>query len=262
MKPILFSTQMVKAILAGKKSKTRRIVKIPDLIERPDRFRYVGNSNEIDIWRKAIPYDNRVYYEWQLTNSNGRSWVDHAKYEIGDILWVRETFYAGYVLDNNDSIPENAPLEYWYFADTMDARPGDMSDSKCSFLFGSDKKTWPKWKPSIFMPKEAARIFLRVTDVRCERLQEITKEDAIAEGIEVVGEYYTQPYPNGPKENIRPLYNDFTARKNPREIIGPTYFSATDSYHSLWNKINGKDSWNQNPWVWKITFERIEKPVI
>lgn len=92
---------------------------------------------------------------------------------------MRETFYAGYLPDENDWIPEGSELQYWYFADTRSNSPGDVSDEWCFHMYGNDKSLWPKWKPSIHMPKEAARIFPKIINIRLERLFDISESDAI-----------------------------------------------------------------------------------
>ena len=88
------------------------------------------------------------------------------------------------------------------------------------------------------MPRVASRINLLIKDIRVERLQDITEEDAIAEGLE----YYES-------EGKRYFTN---------YVDEPNFLGAVNSYHSLWEKINGKDSWESNPWVWVIDFERIK----
>lgn len=198
MKPILFNAEMVCAILEGRKTVTRRVVK------------FKGGQNP--AWSGYIP-DGAVLY--------GSNNIPAAKapYQPGDILWVRETW-------NCLPIPE--PLRgtsktYWYKADG--AEPED------------------KWRPSIHMPREAARIFLRVTGVRVERLQDITEKEAGAEGPRKAFEYNTQ---DGP---VITLDED-----------GYFYFG----FKALWNStIKAKDlshyGWEANPWVWVIEFERISK---
>jgi hypothetical protein len=212
IKPILFSTPMVQAILEGRKTMTRRTVKLP---------------------KNWIPEDD--LWDWVALQDFH---PEIFKYKVGDVLWVRETFYSGYVLDENDNVPDNAPLEYWYFADTRDSRPGDMSDEKCMFLFGNDKKIWPSWKPSIFMPKAACRIFLEITDVKVERLQDISEEDAINEGVELL--------PNNRYKYYLSEYFDC--------------INAVHSFQTLWKSINGAESWEANPFVWAIEFKQITKP--
>jgi hypothetical protein len=127
-------------------------------------------------------------------------------YKVGDILYVRETF-------NNT---ETDTVLYAADKDFIDF-----------YLFMESEI---KWKPSIHMPKEAARIFLKVTDVRVERLQDITEEDAIAEGM------------------------------SKTLVDGVVFISAKGNFHVLWDSLNIKRGygWEDNPWVWVIEFERVE----
>ncbi len=130
--------------------------------------------------------------------------------KVGDILWVRETF-------------QKCRNGFQYKADGI--------------------STTRKWKPSIFMPKEACRLFLEVTDVRVERLQDISERDSSREGIKM-------------RVGGVPPYDSFY------QMPGcPNRFqTAKQSFHHLWASINGKESWNQNPWVWVYEFKRVEKP--
>jgi hypothetical protein len=228
--PILMSTPMVQAILDGRKTQTRRIVKISDLIESPDRFHYKGNSTEFDIPVKAIMYDNRIYHSWDLVNSNACQWVIHS-YKRNDILWVRETFYAygHWTLITTHGI--NSVKKEWHFNDlsqiTKD-RPYLYEDCKPEIILKNRYGLGYFKRPSIFMPKRACRIKLRITeDPIPERLNDISAEDAIAEGVETLDLY--------PGYDISPI----------------------GKYEGLWTIINGHDSWDKNPWVWKIEFNKL-----
>lgn len=133
--------------------------------------------------------------------------IDLCRYKAGDILYVRETF-------NNT---ETDTVLYAADKDFIDF-----------YLFMESEI---KWKPSIHMPKEAARIFLKVTDVRVERLQDITEEDAITEGM------------------------------SKTLVDGVVFISAKGNFHVLWDSLNIKRGygWDTNPWVWVIEFEKINK---
>lgn len=200
-KPILFSTPMVQAILEGRKTQTRRLVKYQKAYDI-----FPNGKKEVEAVKTT---ENML----------------PCKYKIGDILWVRETFHKYY--------SESTGIIYSYKADNK-----LIEDAKI-------------WKPSIFMPREAARIFLEVTNVRVERIQDISEEDAIAEGIESWIEERLKSKPVHYK-----MYSDFD---NPND---PALYSSNpiDSYESLWRKINGKDSWKQNPFVWVYDFKRINEP--
>ncbi len=186
MKPILFSTPMVQAILEGRKSQTRRIIN--------------SDANNIQ-WNPIILKGYGGYCD-----EHGNP--VRPKVNIGNILWVRETWQR---IDH----PE---LKYRYKADHLN--PSSVT-----------------WKPSIFMPKDACRIFLEVTDIRVERLQDISEEDAIAEGIE------------------RMLPEGLMSFRSYAVKDGGSGVFPYVSYKTLWQSINGKESWLPNPLVWKITFK-------
>lgn len=194
MKPIIFSTPMVQAILAGRKTMTRRVMKKPPCKEA-DRFIKIG------IFAHYKPTA-------RFGNEKANAVCDRdIPYAVGDTLWVRETWCE---------FPKGV---YHYMADS-----GAVRDEHFHQL------TDIKWRPSIFMPHEAARIFLRVTDVRAERLLDISEDDAIAEGCRGT------------------------------TLDGVPFISARGSFHALWDNLNAKRGygWDTNPWVWVISFERSE----
>ena len=194
MKQILFNTDMVRAILEGRKSCTRRLVKFL--------------SGENSQWTGYIK-DGLMLY-----NGRNEPCIRKAPYQRGDILYVRETWCKG--------------LERYIYR-------ADYSDTEKFYRDG--KEIEMKWHPSLHMPKDAARIFLRVTNVRVERLQDITVEDALAEGMD--------------------KYIRLNGELDENSII--------TSFIGIWNSTIKKSDldrygWNANPWVWVIEFERCEKP--
>ncbi len=201
--PILFNTEMVRAILDGRKDATRRIVK--DFI--PDDA----------VWGHTA-FTHKGYISCRGTFADG----DGEKFfklpcEPGDILYVRETW-------------KKAPNGYYYYEDWQ---RNDIADIT-------------KWKPSIHMPKEAARIWLKVMNVRVERLQEITDEQAKREGIQY------DECPTG-----------FTWKQE--TDMHNCYTTPIGAMQALWNSTIKKSDldrygWDANPWVWVIEFERCEKP--
>jgi len=195
--PILFSTPMVQAILEGRKTVTRRIID-----PQPESSKYPNSILDGFYWR------NKFYlpkYHRKII-----SLVDNSKYgQPGDVLWVRETW------KHSDFQNADGPFEF-----------------KASMQ--NPESTWNKgiWKPSIHMPKTAARIWLQVDEIKVERLQDITEEDAIAEGILKEDQHYHD-------------YN------NTVPCLG-----AISSFQSLCESINGGvESWLANPWVWVAKFK-------
>ena len=209
MKPILFNTKMVKAILEGRKTVTRRVVR-PDAVNR-----IVEDENG-----KCVGSYSLYHPEWDVYPT-----VDDAPYHPGDILYVREAFgYSAYAAWDKIT---------YYRAD---------ADEQTERMV----KAGSGWRPSIHMPREAARIFLRVTDVRVERLQQITEEGARSEGAQPVMAS-TDP-PNTP-ENQRTWHEWLPALPHFIEIWDSTIKPAD----------RDKYGWGENPWVWVFKFERISK---
>lgn len=205
IKPILFSSEMVRAILEGRKTVTRRVVK-----PQPPATAHVSKV--------------RSDYGWSFWEGNPEKHYMKPSFQAGDILWVRETWS-----------PVNVrPRRYIYKAD-VDRRIGEgVGLPLC-------------WHPSIHMPREAARIFLRLTDVRVERLQDITAEGALDEGTNVE---FPEPKPS----YISLAYTEMRLKP-----------AARQSFASLWDStIKPADrptyGWEANPWAWVISFERCEKP--
>lgn len=186
---------MVRAILEGRKTQTRRI--IPD---QPNIDPQTGDW----LWMKDTNNEQVVPIERYI-----KSRRQFCKYgQPGDNLWVRETWaheYGG---------------GYLYRASHSHMKPDG------------------NWKPSIHMPRAASRILLKITDVRVERLNDINEWDAIDEGLEMV---------NGP-DGIK-YYGNY-GDNNAGTALHPV-----ESFRSLWESINGPDSWNQNPFVWVIEFK-------
>ena len=244
-KPILFSTPMVQALLDGRKTMTRIIIK-----QKPGVCMFCGCTDPdcrvcIRLTAEACHWINE---EKTLCSACSHlKWTHKAKYQIGDLLWVKETFCLTQPFD-----PET-----YYFGYKCGIKPYSNNEASNKYNYS----TPDKWKPSLFMPREAARIWLKVTDVRIERLNDISEEDAIKEGIEshvVKNERNYLIY--SPKEKTKGIFC------GPCKVDG-TYVSKTSaffsdkpafhSFISLWEHINGSGSSKFNPWVFVYTFKVI-----
>lgn len=206
IKPILFNTEMVRAILDGRKSCTRRIVKhdVEAILNSPYHKEHPEVEDEQIISKLCIP-----------------------PYQPGDILYVRETWQYLYELDGNEQVVEDTGKYYYAATDTI---PFDTYVDAS----GVTHERVP-WHPSIHMPKEAARIWLKVTNVRVERLQEITPQGAWKEGARC--------------SCLHPV---------------PDCAGNKTAFVNIWNSTIKKSDidrygWDANPWVWVIEFE-CEKP--
>jgi len=221
---------MVEAIQEGRKTMTRREIKHHSRIESfKDVPRAIGNERD---WGKYL-----------LTDGYGEDFIIAPKYQVGDRLWVKETYFAYGFWARSGTTKTGKPK--WIFKDetaafgksykySNDPEPFPLRKSKM------DNIGWFK-RTSLFMPKGASRITLEVTAVRAEKVKEITEEDAIAEGV--------QKDRNGWKE-----YGD--------SLLFRPLSTAKDSFRSLWDSINGPygtSTFRHNPYVWVITFKKIKQ---
>jgi len=210
-KPILFSAPMVRALLAGTKTQTRRVIKPQPFID--DKGNFCVPDRKVGHWNYGQHMDGRPYV---------RNFAKKLRIKVGARLWVRETWTAKMV-------------HGWTIAD---ARSGWYQTQLVYRADGAD--SIDGWWPAIHMPREFSRITLTVTDVRVERLQEISEEDALAEGS-------TQATANAV------LTADELAVYASTEILCPEARGRI-LYESVWNSINGSGSWEANPWVAAYTF--------
>lgn len=208
-KPILFSTPMVNAILSGKKTQTRRIMPFCNQID-------VEDLNEISF-REMMNYPDNSFRA--IFDTDDAPFSEKCKYgKVGDLLWVRESY---------------CPKYYDNYSNAYKAQWNDIA---------AELIPEPKWKPSIYMPKSACRIWLQVTNIKVERLQQISEDDSIKEGIDSKFN----------KMFEKTMYLDYLT--NTFNRVNPI-----NSYKTLWESINGENSWLANPWVWVIEFKRVER---
>ena len=217
-KPIIFSTSMVRAIMDGRKTQMRRVI-----------ARDIVNCFDIDMDRRAIVY---------IDQATGDSFKpeEMCPYRLGDILWVRETFAVGCIVYGEE--PDGRAVAY--ISQCKGENDYIPKEYALRYGVGMDEVVW---KPSIHMPREAARLFLEVKNVRAERLQNISYEDAIAEGTL---QWICEKYKSG-------SYLDNAMR-------GTACAKPERAFALLWDTLNAKRGypWENNPWVWVIEFMRIE----
>lgn len=237
--PILFSTDMVRAILAGNKTQTRRVIKNhPCTIYDWDNDPNVYTEDMYHTYETFISEATGKLEgpEWLVRNGDGdcEDTLGQCPYgKVGDLLWVRETWRKYFPCDGNGFTDFSSPV-IEYAADNPE--PQYMVDGDGFQMYNKDgSEKFIPFKPSIHMPKEAARIWLQVTDIRVERLKDISIQGCISEGIE--------------GENRIMGFKDYT---KPEAI---PYLNAYNSFCSLWSSINGPDSWQANPWVWVVCFK-------
>lgn len=221
-RPILMSAPMVLGILSNRKTQTRRIVK---------KVLTAGTEH---------PFSGLLEADCILDHDHLPSRLDMMSKEtdlcpkgvVGDRLWVRETYWiregkprAFRINDSGASYEDDTVSSSMVEMIAYKAAWGDQRPEGCT-----------KWKPSIFMPRRASRITLEITGVRVERLQDISEEDAIAEGI-------------------LPSDTDLAGWRGTEKSQVRIY--AVNAYGDLWESINGAGSWNANPWCWCISFKRL-----
>lgn len=224
-RPILFSGAMVRAILEGRKTQTRRLLK-PQITEKLDgRWSWIASSSERGE-------SGKFQYSWPDPDGNAftiRGREQAVRYrcpygKIGERLWVRETWAV--VPKVSDDGPKHKAK-------------GDGTGATWRADWNGNPSGFP-WKPSIHMPRWASRITLEITGVRIERLNDIDLADCIAEGIEWKH-----------RDDKTTHWRDYSGL----DVSCTT--SAYFSYQTLWESINGPLSWSLNPWVWVVEFKRL-----
>ncbi len=229
-KPILFSAPMVRALLAGTKTQTRRLFKWQGPKGFPHSFEHAKVDNPAGVQRLLVPYHHPSDTSLRWGESG---YIRHyGLYEPGDRLYVRETFVA---LAPRGIVCPIADATYSMTSDgAHQHRNGEYTPGLERYAEGAFDRF--KWRPSIHMPRWASRLTLTVTDVRVQRLQEISDEDAVAEGT--------------------PCYVCGGALDGLSEADCHCFHRKADAgdYRTLWDSINGPGSWEANPWVAAYSF--------
>ena len=259
-RPILFNSEMVRAVLDGAKTQTRRVIKgaaLPKLLDEPfdgddgKTYKWISCPSTHPRWGFGVFGETEEECAKELEKIGcGCPYGD-----VGDQLWVRETFHN----DNRDT--ERARAEH---EDVMSVSP--IFYKADTLLSNSNIDPLPKdagwiWKPSIYMPRWASRIQLEVTGVRVERVQDISEDDAIAEGV-INGIDY--PYENGelpcPSCNGQGVHGAFGANYGVTEVDCTTCDTYIKRFRILWDSINAKRGygWDKNPYVWVVEFKMLD----
>jgi len=239
-RPILFNADMVRAVLDGRKTQTRRIMTVQPESNQFGLLRITDSTKRSDIGK----------YHWAESNATGnhvRSKLFACPFgAVGDRLWVKETWsVVSHAFDDDGLMIDYVPDRP---ATTVHEKPFGRGYYSGHAIYAADGGfTWGDddgcvdgrscWKPSIHMPRWASRITLEITGVRVERLQDISEEDALAEGV----------IPE-PCDHIR----------RSCEEIGCCGDTEKGEFGALWKSIHGDDGWQVNPWVWVVEFKRVE----
>lgn len=235
-RPIIFSAPMIKALLAGRKTQTRRIIKLPTKGEyvRPDMGGWepstIGGGGYFTFGpkgqREPVPEEPCI---WNQTTGT----TICMRYSVGDRLYVRETW-------------SHTGIGVWSISDTAHARDGGP------IYRATDTQHTGPWWPSIHMPRRYSRLTLLVTDVRLQRLQGISEDDCFAEGIE------TDLWDMAPVAR-RYGHDDAWFVGWPMGVSEPNISVEAEevgrrSFASLWQSIHGADAWAENPWICAVSF--------
>jgi hypothetical protein len=220
-RPILFSTAMVEAILNGTKSQTRRTKSLDGInTDENIKWMYKGSSKDFHVPAPAKKFDNSTYYAFEPSNSYRPTWVINCPFgEIGDKIWIREEHKIWTDDDGswwNCEFKDGVIMSLYYKAIPLD-----------TLERLAKRKTLGKWQRARFLPRVFSRIIAIIEEVRVERLNDISEEDARNEGVS----------------------NTENGWPDPQDVV---------QFQKLWESINGPESWEQNPWVWVISFKTLQ----
>ncbi|WP_269935839.1 hypothetical protein [Serratia liquefaciens] len=254
-RPVIFNGEMVRAILDGRKTQTRRVMKVQPEYPELGLRHIVDSTNSDDIGK----------YFWSQSDACGASKSRSKAFlcpfgQVGDRLWVRETFATlgnedGCAIDWNENLVKGGGQEAArIYRASCEQKSGNYGLWSIPDIADWKPHTWNvqyegSWVPSIHMPRWASRILLEITAVRVERLNDISEEDAKAEGVRAIGNNFG----NGPAycDYLLPNWDD----------AAEWYNHASDSFKSLWKSIYGAENWRANPWAWVIEFKRVRETI-
>jgi hypothetical protein len=229
-RPILFSGEMVRAILDGRKTQTRRVMKVQPW---PNATVEVGPYHPHRMDRNGEsqpgPATFGAIWDHQDIVNGGDAGLRCPYGKPGDQLWVRETW-------------KPVPISAYRCSEGVQQTPNPQDTHEAAvYKAGWDRSSGGvSWRPSIYMPRWASRITLRITDIRVERLQDISEDDARAEGV-------------------TPATEPPTAAALMTAVgRGAWFMPHRGAFANIWNKINAPGAWDENPWVWAISFERVK----
>lgn len=244
-KPILFNTDMVQAILSGRKTQTRRVLDCT----HPVVTGFEPNGSH-GYWKGTAKSEAVI----QQYISTFPFTIKCPFGVVGERLWVRETFTQGYeatlLKDEGDDMDAVSII---YKADGKELYrecPKEVAENWGDW--SCDGEGDPVFKPSIHMPRWASRLLLEITAIRVERLNDISEQDAQTEGVEAVSVPDNVPVEGGYTKADRAMWKGY--QKNERAYRD----TAKDSFLSLWQSVYGAKSWSANPWVWVVEFKVIE----
>ena len=231
---MIFNGEMVRAILDGRKTQTRRPIKW-----KQTRFTEIGEREDGSRW----PWSEDAEHACDF-------WHPCPFGAVGDRIWVRETWQA-----IHDYCDENGHVDERRYARSIPRHRGNYWHPVYEEAWGNESREdreFP-WRPSIHMPRWASRILLEITDVRVERLNAISEEDAQREGVHtevwdqtVVARNYA----------ARDEFFQFWSEDMPHYVEMNQLYRS--SFRSLWESIYGEEGWKANGWVWVISFKRVE----
>ena len=244
--PILFSAPMVRAILKGDKTQTRRVMKVQPQghywktlpgYQLKHTEAVMANGKVAVKFRHTIPQNPSPDFE--------NAWISCPYGVPGDLLWVRETVAHGEGLKYHVAYKADSQCGAWGWdgdGNPLFSLHGHVLEGDAGRAVGNYgmHRYGKRWTPSIHMPRWASRIRLRIRDVRVERLQDISEDDAVAEGVAL--------------ERYVPVSD--SAGKHASGEAEPT--DPVAEYRDLWNHINGAGAWESNPWVWALSFEKVK----
>ncbi|MBY4692781.1 hypothetical protein K6W21_01590 [Burkholderia latens] len=224
-RPILFSGSMVRAILEGRKTQTRRVVKLPhtNSLGEWEPTMIGGEHGGRTAGGETVPLQGGLWH----TRTGDCLMSPHG--EPGDRLWVRETWSTDFA--------RHYPCDgVWYAADNDRSNDIEVRDGVRGIFSPESNAHVPfRWRPSIHMPRALSRITLEITGVRIERLQEISESDARAEGV-TIEDHHMRGY-----------------------CAGAYLPPSIRAFHDLWDSLNSPrgHGWGVNPWVWVVEFRRV-----